>query len=311
MRFKLLSVILSSLILGACVSSTENNGVVVSKPVVVESTRNFKWDTKESFALNVSRMGNPADLGLGLVDVNDPASYEIDRDSNSMFSFASGFFAGGILGGLGALSMDSEIEKNRSWSPYFVGFIDESKIDLTSPSSGTQMGNILNDVFTNVSPNSLQNSAYLGAYPLKIYTKDTMTMLVFRGAICKKAAEFNKKPNVEATNEWDYITSESIFAGDFSSLPNNACSLTLTTKVTGNYNGKLIVTHEILNTSTDVYLASTLANELNTPLVFPDIYKYKSSNDGKIYYHKLGTPKVFYNGKMYLFDRAEISKPIL
>jgi hypothetical protein len=256
-------------------------------------------------------MGNPADLGLGLVDVNDPASYEIDRDSNSMFSFASGFFAGGILGGLGALSMDSEIEKNRSWSPYFVGFIDESKIDLTSPSSGTQMGNILNDIFTNVSPNSLQNSAYLGAYPLKIYTKDTMTMLVFRGAICKQGAKFNNNLETPATNARDYVKYESIYGGDFSSVPNDACSLTLTTKVTGKYNKKLIVTHEILNRNTSVYLASTLAEELSMALIFPDMYKYKNTNDGKIYYHKLGTPKAFYNGKMYLFDRAEISKPIL
>ena len=301
MKLKVLGFALMGTFLAGCAST---DGTPGSNRIDVKSTQEFIWDTEESFALNISRMGNRADLGLGLVDVNNPETMSIERESNSLLSFYSGFYAGGLLGGLGALSMDDMSEKARSWKPYFVQFVPKAEFDIKAEGSSKYIQSKLESSLSESLSLAFENSRLVGVYSEPRGVSPFENIVLIEGDACKEA--FSGEVNDDYRGE-GWADEDRDDVGTEIPAKGIRCSIPISSTVTGSFNGNYVVTHEVIAITSSLYLSGKLATSSDMAYVHPDFYRAKDVNTGKTIERRVKAPFVLYDGNIHLFDRDEIS----
>ena len=305
-----IAIIGTVIVLGGCGSTpkVDVSGKTLPSNVSFKSKKTIEWDTSESFALNVSQIGRPADLGIGLRDSDNPTSEKIDKDSNSLFSFYSGYVVGGVLGGFGSLSMDSLSEKARTWRPYFLQTIQTDKI--TDNSDVSAFMNPLTIVLNETLSTKFNGSYVIGSFYSKGSNSRFNNMIAISGEFCELAARYDTDEAVtnNPLRELKYRASSS----DVSEINQheNACYISLESNVVGEYKGDYVVAHTISSTNIGVFFGLSLTGDAGLPTVFPNEFIGLNINNGSTSVYTFDAPFVIYKGENYFFDKNETSTPL-
>ncbi len=283
------------------------DGSAMPRNVDIAGSKEIVWDNSESFALNVSKMGRPADLGIGLRDSDNPKGEKIDKESNSLLSLYSGYVVGGVLGAFGSLSMDALSAKARTWKPYFIQTLESGKISRTSDASSymkplaSKLDKVLADKFN-------------GSYVIDVFYNNRSNssfsnIIAISGEFCDLAARYDTNESIPSNplRELTFRVSPNDF--DTISQHPSSCYVSLESKVVGEYNGRDVVSHKISSTNIGVFFGLSLTGDAGMPTVFPNEFIGLNINDGSTSVYTFNAPFVLYNQDSFYFDKSEKSKP--
>jgi hypothetical protein len=299
------AVALSALVLGGCGSTPkmDASGKTLPSKINYESKSEFDWDDSKSFALNISLMGSPASLGAGLRDSDTPKSTKIDKDNNSLFSFYSGFVVGGVLGGFGAMSMDSLSEEARSWRPYMLQRV--SKSDFANGGNAEVFIKPFIDSISIVLDEKFSGSYVIGDFYAKSGNATYENLIAISGEFCILAAKYDHDGEINPLRELQYRVSD-LDNRDISSVV-NSCYISLNSNVVGELNGEFLVSHMIAPTNIGVFFGLSVSSDTSLATVFPNEFRGLNMNDGSSSVYTFDAPFVTNNGKTYFFDANESS----
>jgi hypothetical protein len=202
------------------------------------------------------------------------------------------------------------LKKNRSWKPYFVQFIPTYELDIKADDSGKFVQDRLYQSVSSAVEKTFKNTITIGVYtnPKDSSLSPFENIVLLEGEACKQAFSAERTDDFRSEGWADYYRSH--VGGDVPTTEAR-CTIPVSSSMTGILNNHYVITHEVIAITSSLYLANKIANESDMAFVHPDYYRAKDVNTGKTIEHNLKSPFVSYNGSIYLFDRAEVSKPIL
>jgi hypothetical protein len=311
-KILIIGVVMGGLVLGGCGSTpkTDLQGKALPSNINFESKKEFNWVRSESFAMNISKMGHPAGLGIGLRDNDNPKNTKVDKENNSLFNFYSGYIVGGVLGGFGSLSMDSLSEKARSWKPYFIQKISKRLIDDATNVDASVFMNPLVANLDKVARKKFNSSYVIGAYYNNKLSANFTNIIAISGDFCTVAAQYLNGEGVELNplREIKYR----LVSADVQEITakENACYVSLESSIVGEYRDDYIIAHKIASTNIGVFFALSLPSDASFPTIFPNEFGGLNVNDGKSRVYTFDAPFVVLYGENYFFDIDEESTPL-
>ncbi len=294
----------SLLALGGC-SSTSNTSK--QPELTVKDTAPIEWNSDESVALNVVKMGYRDGKGKGVSDgpINKDMTVEHD-DPNALFSFYSGFYQGGLVLGLGALLMDSEIENMTKWYPYGVDFIPKGAVNIDNRVLAYKQVSSVLESKIRAALSSIDGAEYHGMYDNT--SAASVQNFLFSGEYCNTAFYFGDKKEREgvATNE--------VWKRYLVGVPNDlmtrsdVCHFSVTPKIVGQINEHYVVVYSMGTQSSALYFLLNGGEDLGFFAVIPDAARVQSIDNPKdSEWVTIGQVYVVKGGKQYLFDEDETS----
>jgi hypothetical protein len=310
------AVALSVLVLGGCGSTSKRLDVdemtTNVRAVSINSTDEYKWDSNMSKALNLAEMGKPSGVGFGLRDSSDPtAGVQSKADDSKLLTFATGFYTGNILSGIGLLALDSMHDELLTYNPYIISFIGKDSVDLSLPES---TANFINTVFKDDLKSSFDKSSLKGEFRgLKIFGQvisEYQTAVFLSGEVCRNGADFiapAKDKGIPFSSKGTLrlvgLTTEDL-------NQEVTCSIRYKSSIAGTFGNKYIVIHEMINTNLALYFAQMVSPYSQMSFVFTEYFPHFNSANFKKYNIKFPYAFVVNKGEKLLFDSKEESIPI-
>lgn len=288
----------SILALGGC-SSTSNTK---KQPEIdVKNTAPIEWNSDESVALNIVKMGYRDGVGKGVSDMPQGEKNEVTHDDpNALLSFASGFYQGGFLPAFGALLWDDKIESLTKWYPFMIDFIHKDKLNVDDQVLAvSQVSSHINESLQKAFA-SIENAEYHGFFNT---TAGFEYRALFSGEYCKKAFFFLSDKKGEISNQrWKKFT-----VGVPADLRerDDVCDLSFVPKVVGTIDEYYVLIYRTQSQAQDIYFM--LNSYANYYRVLPNIVKGYSIPDEKFMSLNIGEVAVLKDNKRYVFDEDEVS----
>jgi hypothetical protein len=292
------------LALGGC-SSTSNTSK--QPELIVKDTAPIEWNNDESTALNIVKMGYRDGKGKGVNDGPLDKDMTVEHDDpNGIFSFASGFYQGGLVLGLGALLMDSEIEGMTKWQPYGVDFIEKNVINIDNQVLAYQQVSAVLESKVRMAFSSIEGANYHGMYGNT--SAASVQNFLFSGEFCNNAFYFGDK------KERKGVTSNEVWKRYLVGVSNDImarsdiCHFSVTPKIVGQINDYYVVVYSMGTQSSALYFLLNGGKDLGFFAVIPDAAQVQSiDNPKKSEWVTTGEVYVVKGGKQYLFDEDETS----
>lgn len=301
----LVAVITSSLLaLGGCSSTSNTNK---QPELTVKDTAPIEWNNDESVALNIVKMGYRDGKGKGVSDgpVDTDMTVEHD-DPNALFSFYSGFYQGGLVLGLGALLMDSEIENMTKWYPFGVDFISKESVNIENRQLAYKQVSSVLESKVRAAFSSIDGADYYGMYGNT--SAASVQNFLFSGEYCNNAFYFGDKKEREG------VTSNEVWKRYLVGVTNDlmsrsdVCHFSVTPKIVGQINDNYVVVYSMGTQSSALYFLLNGGEELGFFAVIPDAARVQSIDNPKdSEWVTIGQVYVVKGGKQYLFDEDETS----
>lgn len=289
----------SLLALGGC-SSTSNTSK--QPELIVKDTAPIEWNSDESVALNIVKMGYRDGVGKGVDDMPQSEENKVaHEDPNALLSFASGFYTGGFLPAFGALLWDDKIQSLTKWYPFMVDFIHKDKLDIGDKVlAKSQLSNHI-DASLKEAFASIEDAEYHGFFKSKMGS--TTDRALFSGEYCKRAFYFLSDMNGDVDNqEWKDFA---VTAPESLLKRNDVCDLTFVPKVIGAIDDYYVVIYRTQARAHDLYFM--LNGTANFYRVLPDVAKGYSFPDEKFMTLNVGEVVVLKDGNRYALDEDEVS----
>jgi hypothetical protein len=205
------------------------------------------------------------------------------------------------------LSMDSESNSKREWSPSIITFYDETELDLSEPVKAKKL------VENNVSSKLLDaltvqypDTVFEGIFTPKNSSRND-TIFVISGSICDSAFKFGRldKINYKMIDNFERI--KPTLKEDTSQI-GNGCIGIFNSKVTGKVNGKIAVVSEMNRYSPNTFFINTVGTNLaDAYIIYPDRSTYLIAGERRKHYSNYPYPMVAGNGNEFLLDSNQKS----
>jgi hypothetical protein len=316
---KLLSIVIigGALTLGGC-GSTERRAsspVMLNtiKPVPVYSTDEYNWKDNGSLALNIAEMVKPAGAGFGLRDKADPTNgVQSSGGGSGLFNFATGFYTGDILSGLGQVVLGSKQDKLLDYNPYIIDFVPIDEMDINESVATT---NFLMERLGRKMEASIKSSGidvrYKGVYSYIVERSKRNTGVYLDGAFCREGADFLAPKNIKGAEFKPSISRTSFLDIDPAILNSpTSCNVLYETSIVGQINGHYIISHEMYATNLSIFLHTKVAPHSDMAFFFPETYNHINEATFDKYVFSFPYAFVSYKGQQYMFDSKEDSKPL-
>ena len=302
---------LALLMLAGCKSTPKEYSSI--PPIEVKSLEEYKWENDKSFALNIAQMAQPAGLGIGMEDEENPAeaSNNLRDGFDKTTDVVTGMLTNGLVGAVSFLSLGSTSDDLRSWRSGFINFIPVSKLDdLNSIESHTYIKDYVAGKFIEALKIKHPNLINHGAFFTKKTTFQYSVSIYISDPSCETAINtgLNEKDTVSIWGQWD--ASESLFDGESMSNIRGFCPLGFDTKVSGKINLKgqdfFIVVSELTRVSVPHYYLNSALKDYEGLVLLSQSFPIVLGNGKKGTWNN-GIPYVVNKGKQYFFDAKETS----
>lgn len=310
-----LSIVAFSLIVSGCKSTDSSNSQ--SPTIKVTSTKEHQWDSNKSFALNISDMTASSGIGVGVKDVDNPGSAGIDLDGtgDKVFNAISAFHVGGLLNSLSMVNLINKNNGNLKWTPSTVTFIPKSEI--ANPASPDAYYDIRERVISHF--NEALSLEYRDAKPVKVafsenYRGTPITNVFYKGDVCEASLDFAKEGiDKEFTLNYDWTKQYAKYSELEGFDYTGTCHVIFATFVSGTYQDNHVVVSKLFSSFEEAFL-STMILKSNALMIMPQLFEYYSGGMEDVSAKSVlnyGANKVSYKNKIYLFDKNEISSPLI
>ena len=300
----------SVLVLSGC-GSTSNKSASEPKTNIkalqVASMEEYQWDNDKSFAFNMARLSNPADVGYGMSDSVNPKGTDLGRSESSLLSGVSGFMLGGFGAAAGFLSMDDKSNKLRDWNTSIITFYDEGELDLTDlETSKTLIAKDVAEKLVAALKQEYPDTSFEGEYTVK-RNKHNNSFIVLSGSVCEKAFEFGRFDDIDYDKKDTFDRLRDLIVEDTTNI-SNGCGVQFTSKVTGKVNGKISVVSEMGNYSVNTFFINAVGAKIEDAyVIYPDRSKYNIVGSKLKHFFTYPYPMVAGSGKEFLLDSNETS----
>lgn len=310
-------IIAGALALGGCGSTPRATKapelLTTEKPITVYSTDEYNWKSNRSMALNIAEMARPAGAGYGLRDRADPTNgVQSEGSGSGLLAFATGFYTGDILSGLGQVALGSKQDDLLKYNPYIIDFIPTNEVDISDITKATKV--VDNKFSKNIQEAMVKSgidAEYKGLYSYSVKRASINRTVYLDGQFCREGADFLAPSEIKGAEYEPSLHRNSAFGVEEAVLNSKTvCNVLYESSIVGVINGHYIVIHEMYSTNLAMLFHSKLAPHSNMAFFFPERFThYNEATNGKFV---MTFPYAFvsYKGKQYLFDSKKDSTPI-
>tara|TARA_R110000868_G_scaffold17494_4_gene76662 strand:+ start:126 stop:1082 length:957 start_codon:yes stop_codon:yes gene_type:complete len=304
---------LALLMLAGCKSTPKEYSSI--PPIEVKSLEEYKWENDKSFALNIAQMAQPAGLGIGMEDEENPAeaSNNLRDGFDKTTDVVTGMLTNGLVGAASFLSLGAKSDDLRSWRSGFVDFIPVK--DVPNLNTGESFTYIRDYVAENIRKglNELYDDVqWKGVFTRSKRAYKDRGFLIFNSQNgCEKAVNLLLEKD-EIKNTWGgYKIAGTIFENVNESSLGQYCTIEFTPIISGTtvINGveNYIISTRTGEGSTEIYFTNKLNETYPAVVLNNKTYNFVLTGGKRRATWNNGIPYISKEGQKHFFDANESS----
>lgn len=241
----------------------------------------FVWDNSLSEALNVAKMAQPANVGIGMSDSVDGTEASIGRQGAGarLFDGALGLATSGLFGLAQSEALSQGVNRAVEWKPSIVDIVDKDVITENGKISYVKTKDYIADKIKTALIKEFPNIELGDALtPRRKEFKTFATILIKNENLCKSMKDLtsggrNIPPLIETNTAEEYYDGKNELI--------QKCDYSFSLNITGEYQDKYII---VANIVVGHYLNDALTNHYEGYVIVPDIYFVNSVDSIKTDY---------------------------